>query len=184
MWESHCLEKEAASRLQLFLFLRRGALRSRVKLPGFPLSMTQPAQREEARPRTLCGKGRVLFNEISPGGAASFPLVLNSSSSWDHPTLSYFKAVLMFYDSLPSFLLGKKKKSQPRHLVSGTENSWRVIWRHVFYCEWEDMQEIGNDFCWSNICSLSSLYPGAPAPTHTYTPGLLWTSALTCPIWL
>lgn len=78
--------------------------------------MTQPYQLQEASPRTPRGKGQVLFNEIFPlevqfSSAAQLEFILRL------PSLSYFRAVLMFYDSFLSFLLGGKKKSQPRHSV-------------------------------------------------------------------
>lgn len=108
----------------------------------------KPSQLQEVRPRPLCGKGKSSLMKFLLW-RYSFPLVLNSSSSWDHPTPSYFKAVLMFYDLFLSFLPGKKKKTklQPRHSASDTANSWCIIWKSIFYCEWEDMQETGNYFC-------------------------------------
>lgn len=96
----------------------------------------------------------------------SLPLVLDLSSSWAHPPLGYFKAVLMFYDSFPSFLLKKKKKkeSQPRHSTSNSANSWCVIWKHIFYCEREGYSRNKKLFLLDQYQFLDGLLPYTPAP--------------------
>lgn len=103
----------------------------------------------------------------------SLPLVLDSSSSWAHPPLGYFKAVLMFYDSFPSFLL--EKKSQPRHSTSNFANSWCVIWKSIFYCEGGGYSRNKKLFLLDQYQFPEGLLPYTPAhpsfTTHVYTHG-------------
>lgn len=105
----------------------------------------------------------------------TLPLVLDSSSSWAHPPLGYFKAVLMFYDSIPSFLLEKKKESQPRHSTSNFANSWCVIWKSIFYCEGGGYSRNKKLFLLDQYQFPEGLLPYTPAhpsfTTHVYTHG-------------
>lgn len=105
----------------------------------------------------------------------SLPLVLVSSSSWPHPPLGYFKAVLMFYDSFPSFLLEKKRESQPRHSTFNSANSWCVIWKSIFYCEGGGYSRNKKLFLLDQYQFLEGSLPYTPAhlsfTTHVYTHG-------------
>lgn len=108
MWQDAFMQgRDSTFPLQFFLGLK-GATKMH-KAAKIPTQQDTPLPPSRSEPQELStGKGKSSLMKFLLW-RCSLPLVLGSSSSWDHPPSGCFKAVLMFYDSFSTFLQKKKE---------------------------------------------------------------------------